>query len=260
MQRQVNGTTLAYDRVGQGRCIVLCHSLGMNREIWFQQVPVFSQRHQVLTYDARGHGQSSKPPGPYALEQFAQDVYALLQADGIDRAAVVGLSLGGNIAQALAVAHPELVQALVLSDTTAYYGDEQAWEQRARDVEARGLAAIVDTQLGRWLSDGFRASHPELMARFATWLTANDVRTYTACQRMLGKIDLRGQVERLACPTLVVVGEADPATPLPMARDLQQRIAGARLVVLPGARHMSPIEYPEQFNAAVLDFLAQAGW
>lgn len=262
MERQVNGITIAYDKTGTGPCVALCHSLGMNRQLWFQQVPVFAQRYQVLTFDARGHGESSKPPGPYSIEMMAEDLYQLLVAEGVERVAVVGLSMGGNIAQAMAVTHPEMVQALVLADTTAWYGPEaeRNWEQRAKDVEARGLAAIVEVQLGRWLSEGYRAAHPEVAARLANWLVANDIASYTASQRALGRVDLRAQVERISCPTLIIVGEDDPATPPDMARDLNRRIKGSQLLVLPQALHMSPVEMPDQFNRAVLDFLAGIGF
>lgn len=262
MERTVDGFRLAYDRVGQGECLVLCHSLGMNREMWFQQVPAFADRYQVFTFDARGHGQSDKPAGPYSIEAMAEDLYKLLRAEGVDRAAVVGLSMGGNTAQALAAAHPEFVRALVLADTTAWYGPEaeKNWEQRAREVETKGIGSIVEIQLGRWFSDGFRASRLDLMSRFSAWLSANDVAGYTATQRALGKVDLRGELERVTCPTLVVVGEHDPATPPSMAEDLHARISGSQLLVLPGARHMSPVEQPERFNAAVLEFLAASGY
>lgn len=262
MQRQVDGITLAYDVQGNGPWLLLCHSLGMNREIWFQQVPEFARNYRVLTYDARGHGESSKPPGPYSYELLAEDLRKLLAAEGVERAAVVGLSLGGNTAQALASSHPELVAALVLSDTTAWYGPEgeKNWETRARDLEERGFETIIDFQLTRWFTDDYRAAHPDLMKRFAGWLTANDLAAYTACQRALGKGDLREAVARITCPTLITVGEGDYATPPVMAQDLNARIAGSELVILPSARHFSPVEQAERFNAAVLDFLARAGY
>lgn len=262
MQRQVNDITLAYDKTGNGPALVLCHSLGMNRKMWFQQVPAFSQRYQVLTFDARGHGESSKPAGPYTIEQMGEDVYGLLKAEGITRTAVFGLSMGGNTAQAIAVNHSDLVQALILCDTTAWYGAdaEKNWEARASEVAASGMASIINFSLSRWFSDGFRASRPDLMKQLADWLTANDVGGYTATQRALGKIDLRGRVDNISCPTLVIVGEHDPATPPAMARDLHERIKGSKLLVLPEAKHMSPVERADDVNKAVLEFLAQAGY
>jgi 3-oxoadipate enol-lactonase len=262
VEREVNGVRLSYEITGSGPWLVLSHSLGMRGELWYQQVPAFASRYCVLTYDARGHGNSGKPPGPYAFEQFAEDLYQLLIAEGVDRAALVGLSLGGNTVQALAAAHPELIQALVLSDTTAWYGPEgqKNWESRAREVEEKGMAGIVEFQTTRWFTDPFHAAQPELVNRFAGWLTANDPAAFTATQRALGAGDLREEVARITCPTLIIVGEEDYATPPEMARDLNQRIANAELVILPSARHFSPVEQPERFNTTVLDFLARVGY
>jgi 3-oxoadipate enol-lactonase len=262
MQRQVNGITLAYDVQGDGPWLVLCHSLGMNRQMWFGQVPAFAQRYRVLTYDARGHGESTKAPGPYSFELLADDLHRLLEAEGVSSVAVVGLSLGGNTAQAFTAAHPEMVRALVLSDTTAWYGPEGAanWEARRKDLEQNGLAGITDFQTTRWFTDAFRAAHPDVVQRFADWLRADDVASYMETQRALGAGDLREAIARITCPTLVVVGEEDYATPLAMAQDLHARIRCSELLVIEEARHLSPVEQPDRFSAVVLDFLSRAGY
>ncbi len=262
MERVVNGVRLSYEVTGSGPWLVLAHSLGMRGEQWCQQVPAFAQRYRVLTYDARGHGSSEKPPAPYSFELFAEDLYQLLRAEGVERTAAIGLSLGGNTVQALAAAHPELVQALVLSDTTAWYGPrgQESWEARAREVEAKGMAGIRDFQLTRWFTDAFRASHPDLVERFAGWLVANDPAAFMATQRALGAGDLRDAVGKIACPTLIIVGEEDYATPLEMAQDLHDRIPRSELVVFTSARHFTPVEQADLFNHTVLEFLARVGY
>jgi 3-oxoadipate enol-lactonase len=262
MQREVNGITLTYDVKGDGPWLVFAHSLGMTKDLWSQQVGVFSQRYRVLTYDARGHGQSSKPPGPYSYELLGADLYELLTGLDITSAAVVGLSLGGNTAQVLAAQHPDLVKALVLSDTTVWYGPdgEKNWQARADDVRAKGLAEIIDFQLTRWFSDAFRSVRPDVVDRCRKWLIENDPAAYMEAQGALGRGDLRESTKQISCPTLITVGEGDYATPPAMAEDLHQRIAGSQLKILPGARHFSPIESAAQFNAVVSVFLSRVGY
>jgi 3-oxoadipate enol-lactonase len=262
IQQQVNGITLAYDVEGAGPWLALCHSLGMVRQMWFQQVPAFSSRYRVLTYDARGHGESTKAPAPYSFDLLADDLYALLQSQGVTSLALIGLSLGGNTAQAFAAAHPEMVKALVLSDTTAWYGPDapKNWEARAKDVQEKGMAGITDFQVTRWFTEPFVAEHPEIAQQFSQWLVANDPDAYIATQRALGDGDLREAVKRITCPTLIVVGETDYATPPAMAEDLHQRIAGSETMILDRARHLSPVEAADRFNAAVLAFFERVGY
>ena len=124
----------------------------------------------------------------------------------------------------------------------------------------QGLEGVVDFQVTRWFTDAFRAAHPEIAERFIGYLTANDPKCFMAAQRALGAGDLRTSTAGISCPTLVLVGEEDYATPLPMAEDLHQRIKGSELRVLERARHLSPVEQPELFNGFVLDFLKRAGY
>ena len=259
MKAQVDGIQLEYTVTGSGRAIAFAHSLGMDHTLWSAQERHYSPRYRVLAFDGRGHGASDKPPGPYSVEQFGEDFYGLLRAAGVDRAVVVGLSMGGMAAQALAAAHPEAVEALVLCDTTCWYLESgpQDWEVRARTAEEKGLEALVDFQLQRWFADRTRAEQPALVEHARRVFLANDVAAYAATCRALGAMDLRGKVETIRCPTLVVVGEEDYATPPSMGEDLQRRIAGSELVVLPGVRHLSAWEAPETVNGHIDRLLAR---
>jgi 3-oxoadipate enol-lactonase len=247
MQAQVDGIQIEYEVAGDGRPIVFAHSLGMDHTLWSAQVREFGDRYRVLTYDARGHGASAKPPGPYSVERFGDDLYGVMQAAGIARAVVVGLSMGGMAAQACVAAHPEAVEALVLADTTCWYGEnaQAEWEPRARAAEENGLASLVDFQLTRWFSDRTRAERPDITDHAKRVFLANDVPAYAAACRALGAMDLRTKVDGIRCPTLILVGEEDYATPPAMAEDIHRRIAGSELVVLPGVRHLSAVEAPE---------------
>lgn len=262
MQAQVDGVRLNYRLVGEGPVLAFAHSLGMDLTQWEQQERYFEGRYRVLSYDARGHGASDKPPGPYSIEQFGEDFYGLLRALGIGRAVAIGMSMGGMAAQALAVAHPDAVAALVLLDTTCWYLEDgpQQWEARAKAAQEQGLSSLIDFQLQRWFSDRTRAENPGLVERAKQVFLANDVAAYAASCRALGALDLRGKVESIRCPTLIVVGEEDYATPVSMSEDLHRRIPNSELVVLPGVRHLSAMEAADPVNAQIERFLQRIGW
>jgi 3-oxoadipate enol-lactonase len=223
------------------------HSLALNQDVWTPIAERLAGRGHVLTYDCRGHGDSTRAPGPYSVEQFAGDLAALLDAVGWPSAIVGGASMGGSVAQAFAAAFPTRVDALGLVDTTAWYGPDAAknWDARARQGEEQGLASLVDFQLGRWFADAFVKAQPELMAQLRTVFLANDVACYAASCRMLGAFDLRERTAGIRVPTAVIVGEEDFATPPEMARWIQEAIPGATLDILPATRHLSPLERPE---------------
>ncbi|HLH22922.1 MAG TPA: alpha/beta fold hydrolase [Chloroflexota bacterium] len=259
MQAQVDGVQLYYQTVGDGRTLAFAHSLGMDHSLWAAQERDFADCYRVLTFDARGHGASDKPPGPYSVEQFGEDFYGVLRAAGVERAVVIGLSMGGMAAQALAAAHPEAVEALVLADTTCWYGETAAqdWEPRARAAEEKGLASLLDFQLTRWFADRTRAERPDLVEQARRVFLANDVAAYAASCRALGAMDLRRKTDTIRCPTLVLVGAEDYATPPAMAEDLHRRIPGSELVVLPGVRHLSAVEAPEVVDAHITRLLGR---
>jgi 3-oxoadipate enol-lactonase len=261
MQAKVDGVQLYYEMVGNGRTIAFAHSLGMDHTLWDAQQRHFRDGYRVLTFDARGHGASDKPPGPYSVERFGEDFYGVLRAAGVERAVIVGLSMGGMAAQALAAAHPDVVEALVLADTTCWYGETAAqdWEPRAVAAEEKGLASLLDFQLTRWFSDRTHAERPDLIEHARRVFLANDVAAYAASCRALGAMDLRGEVDGIRCPTLILVGEEDYATPPAMAEELHRRIAGSELVVLPGVRHLSAVEAPTVVNDHIGRLLSRLG-
>jgi 3-oxoadipate enol-lactonase len=227
--------------------LALIHSLALDQHVWQPVAERLAADVDILTYDCRGHGSSGRPPGPYSLAQFADDLADLLDTVGWRTAAVAGASMGGSVAQAFATAHTERVLALGLVDTTAWYGPDapQRWAERAEQAQARGLASLVDFQVTRWFSDEFREQHPEVVERNTRVFVANDIACYVATCHMLGAFDLRRAVAQLQVPTAVIVGEQDYATPVEMARALHQAIAGSSLHVLPATRHLSPLEQPD---------------
>ncbi len=254
---EVNGIRCFYQLTGEGdQVVVLIHALGTDHRMWDRQVEALKPHFRVLRYDVRGHGQTDKPPGPYSLELFARDLAALLDALGIAAAHLVGLSMGGMIAQTFALSYPERVKSLVLADTSSRYPPEsrRQFEERARVAETQGMGPLVEATLERWFSPGFHQAHPEVVEKYRQMLLANDPRAYAAAARAIAQLDLTSRLGSIRVPTLVIVGEDDPGTPPAMAKEIAANIPGARLEILLG-RHMTQEESAEAFNRLLVEFL-----
>ena len=246
----------AAPRAGAQR-IALIHSLALDGSIWDSVVRELANDAAILTYDCRGHGKSERRAGSFTPELFARDLAELLDHVGWPTAAVAGCSMGGCVAQAFAGLNASRVSALGLIDTTAWYGEDapKKWRERAAVARTKGLAGMVEFQTTRWFGDKFRVSHPELVQAMSNVFLANDVDCYAATCVMLGDADLRGYLPSLRMPVAVVVGEEDYATPVAMARQLHEAIAGSTLTILKGARHLAPVECPDQIAAQLLELL-----
>jgi 3-oxoadipate enol-lactonase len=231
--------------------VALVHSLALDRSVWDGVVARLKDEAEILTFDCRGHGRSPRTPGPYTAQIFARDLAELLDHVGWDRAVVAGCSMGGNVAQAFAAEYPERASALGLIDTTAWYGADAAakFEERADAARTKGLGGMIDFQLTRWFSDGFRASRPEVLKRTTDIFVANDVDCYAASCGLLGAADTRAQLGSFKMPTAIVVGEEDYATPVAMAQQLHDAIPQSTLNIIAAARHLTPIEFPDRITA-----------
>jgi 3-oxoadipate enol-lactonase/4-carboxymuconolactone decarboxylase len=236
--------------------LVLSHSLGQDHGMWDPQVADFSTHFRVLQYDTRGHGASSVTPGDYSVDQLAKDVLALADSLGIDRFAFCGLSLGGMIAQWLAVHAPDRVTAVVLANTSAK-PDPERMEARRRKVLDSGMASVVDEVMGRFFSPRLLATNDPVVASSRRTLLSTDPVGYAGCCAAVRDMDQRAALGSIRCPTLIVDGDLDASLPWKghgniLARD----IPGAAVVHLPAA-HLSNLECPRAFTAAVLRFLLQ---
>jgi len=240
--------------------LALIHSLALDRTIWDGVVRELAGDVHVLAYDCRGHGKSGKPAGPYSVEQYARDLAELFDHVGWASAAVAGGSMGGCVAQAFGGLYPARATALGLIDTTAWYGAEapKQWRERAANVRVNGLGGMLDFQLSRWFGDQFRAEHPELVQAAANVFLASDVEAYASTCILLGDADVRPFHAAMKMPVAVIVGEEDYATPVAMARQMHEAIAGSTLAILPGARHLTPIECPERIAAELRALLDRA--
>jgi len=246
-----------WDGPAEGRVLVLSNSLGASLEMWAPQIGPFSAVLRLLRYDSRGHGGSSVPPGPYTLEQLGTDVLRLLDAHRIERASFCGLSMGGTVGMWLGAHAPERLERLVLCNTAAYFGPPEAFNGRIDTVRRFGMTALVDGILERWFTPAFRAADRATVQRVREMLLTTPAEGYVACCAALRDLDERGDLARIAVPTLVITGSDDPSSPPATGLALAGAIAGARCIELPAA-HLSNLGAAAAFNAAVLGFLAPA--
>jgi 3-oxoadipate enol-lactonase len=256
-----DGTSLVYDIHGtdDGRPrIALIHSLAMDRAFWKPVAERLAKTAAVLTYDCRGHGASDKPHGPYTVEQFADDLAELMDHIGWPSATIAGASMGGCITLAFAARHPPRAAALGLIDTTAAYNAPDKWEERAQAALKEGLGSLIDFQVTRWFTDGWRAAHPDIVKASVDIFLANDIPAYAETCRMLGAANLESKLAAMTMPTAILVGDEDYATPVAMAETLHRGIKGSTLTVLNNARHLTPLETPERVAPTLIDLLGKA--
>jgi 3-oxoadipate enol-lactonase len=240
-------TVHAANRIGAPR-VALIHSLAMDRSFWDGVVDALAGRVEVLTFDCRGHGKSGHVAGPYSPEQFAHDLAALLDRLGWIKTSVAGCSMGGCVAQAFAGLYPQRATSLTLIDTTAWYGEDapKVWRERGTTGVAKGLASLTAFQVTRWFGDAFRAAEPAKVEAAVAVFLANTPACYAATCEMLGDADVRKFLPAMRMPVQIIVGEEDYATPVAMAEQMHKAIAQSSLTVIPGARHLTPIERPQE--------------
>ncbi len=259
----IGSTTLSYRLEGPpaGEVVMLAGSLASDLTMWEPQIAALrGAGFRVLRYDHRGHGASAVPPGPYRIEDLADDALRLLDALGIDRVHLCGLSMGGMVGQLLGAGHPDRLASLVLCDTAAHMPPPEVWEARIAAVRAGGMEAVAEATIERWFTPAGRERLAEEVARIRAMVVATPVEGFCACCAAIRDMDLRERIGAITVPTLVVVGEHDPGTPVAAAEQIQRAIGGSRLEVIPGAAHFVNVEQAAAFNALLLGFLAeQAG-
>jgi 3-oxoadipate enol-lactonase len=246
------------DGPAAGEALLLSNALGTTLDLWEGQVASFAQRHRVIRYDSRGHGRSAAPAGEYTIEQLGRDALAVLDAAGVERAHVCGLSLGGITAMWLALHARHRVTTLVLACTGARIGTEALWEERIRQVRTTGLEGIADGTMARWFTPRFRVAHPDVVATFRRTLASGSPQGYLGCCAALRDADLLGAISRIGAPTLAIAGTSDEATPPANAEMICASIHGARMVTLDAA-HLANVEQAQDFNEQVLAVINQRG-
>ena len=237
--------------------LVLSNSLGTTLEMWDAQAQALSQDFRVIRYDTRGHGGSVVSAGPYDLDELTRDVLLILDALEIQRAAFCGISMGGITGLSLALKAPERITHLVVANSAAKIGEAQAWHERAATIRADGqqaLSQLAASAPQRWFTPDFVAANPDVVQRAQAWVASAAPEGYAACCEALAEADLRADIHRIAAPTLLIAGDADPVTTVAHAQAMQAAIAASQLLTLP-ASHLSNLEAPDAFTAAVRNLL-----
>jgi 3-oxoadipate enol-lactonase len=263
MKISANGIGMNYtlDGLASAPVVTLSHSLATDLSMWEPQMKALTARYRVLRYDTRGHGGSDAPAGAYSLGQLAEDARALLRALGIARTHWIGLSMGGMIGQTLALTAPDLFLSLALCDTSSRIPAEAKplWQERIKTAETQGMEPLVEPTIGRWFTAGFREQRKDVVDRVRAMIRATNPRGYVGCCHAISALDLTDRLSAIKLPTLVVVGEEDQGTPVAASRAIQAQIAGSQMETLQSAAHLSNMEQPEAFTAAVTSFLARLG-
>jgi 3-oxoadipate enol-lactonase len=227
-----------------GTALVFINALGTDFRIWDEVARLLRDDFRLVRYDKRGHGLSESGPDRYDMADYARDLGALIDKLSIARATIVGLSIGGLIAQELYRQRPEVFAALVLSDTAAKIGTDETWDARIAEVERGGIEAIADSILERWLTAEFRARRPDELTGWRTMLTRTPKQGYLAACGALKRADLRPYAAAIEVATLCIVGEEDGSTPVPLVRETAALIKNCRFEVINGAGHLPNIERP----------------
>ncbi|HEY8976565.1 MAG TPA: alpha/beta fold hydrolase [Burkholderiaceae bacterium] len=247
---------------GRGAPVVLSHALGLDMAMWDDLAARLAAGglgapREVLRFDHRGHGGSAAPAGPYAMDELVDDAARLVREWGRGPVTWVGLSMGAMVGMGLAIRHPELVDRLVLANTTSRYPDaaQSAWSQRIATVNASGMAAVAEMVVERYLHADFRAARPEATQAVRATILRNDPAAYAASCAAVAGVAWQDRLATVRCPTLVISGARDAGAPPAMGQAIAERVPGARLEVIADASHLSVLETPEAFEALLRPFL-----
>ncbi|MFZ0725949.1 MAG: 3-oxoadipate enol-lactonase [Desulfobacterales bacterium] len=259
MKIEANGITInvAISGNASGPVVMLSHALATTLDLWWPQLAALEPHFRLLRYDTRGHGASDAPAGAYSLEQMANDAVAVMDALAIETVHWVGISMGGMIGQALALNHAERLRSLVLCDTAAVVAPEAQplWRQRIEKARAAGMAALAEETLQRWFTPPYLAENPPEVGRIREMILTTPVAGFRGCSEAIRRLDYIDRLGEIRLPTLIVVGEQDPGTPVASSEAIHRRIAGSRLEIIPSAAHLCNVEQPQAFNRTLLEFL-----
>ena len=254
-----NGVSLHYDDTGGDKpAIVFSNSLGTDFRIWDKVAARLGDAHRIVRYDKRGHGLSEATPAPYSMSDHVDDVAALLDELRVKSAAVVGLSVGGVIAQGLAATRPDLVRALVLSNTAHKIGTNESWNSRIDTVTKNGIGSIADNVMKLWFTPAFRDPRNAEFVGCRNMLVRTPLEGYVGTCAALRDADLTESTRALKVPTLCIVGDQDGSTPPDLVRSTADLIRGAEFHIVADAGHIPCIEQPDAVADLVRQFLANA--
>jgi 3-oxoadipate enol-lactonase len=241
----------------QGAPVVFANSLGTDLRLWDPILPHLPKGLRIIRYDKRGHGLSSCPKGTYSMGALVREIEALLDHLDVKNCLFVGLSIGGMIAQGLAIKRLDLLRAMVLSNTAAKIGQPAMWDDRIAAVKAGGIEALADSILERWFSDGFR-DQPEL-ALWRNMLVRQPDAGYMGCSAAISGTDFYTPTSGLRLPTLGIAGSEDGSTPPDLVRETVELIPGSKFQLMRNAGHLPCVEQPADYAKHLTDFMVDIG-
>ena len=252
-----NGITIHYKWIDgkRERTFIFINSLGTDFRIWKAVTEILKEYGNILLFDKRGHGLSDTPADTKSLENYLNDLLALLQHLSITKYTVVGLSVGGMIAQMLANHYPEMVDKLILCDTSHKIGSAAIWNERIAAVTKHGLQSISDSVMQRWFSESFRTNQPDTVAGYKNMLERTSVPGYIQTCEAIRDADLTEIARQIKIPALCLVGSEDRSTTPGEVKDLADLIEGSRYEVIQGSGHIPCVDNPSALSQLVIDFI-----
>ena len=253
---QKNDVSLHYQTFGDKAkpALIFSNSLGTNYTMWQAQIDALTDDFFIIGYDTRGHGQSTTPEGAYDIATLAGDVVDLLGHLDIKTANFCGISMGGLTGLYLAIYHPECFDKIIIANTAAKIGNENAWQDRANSVRVGGLQAIADTAPSRWFGEDFISNHPDIVKKLTDDLVKGSAEGYAKCCEALAVADLREKVKEVKMPMLVIAGSDDPVTTVADGQFITDNAPNSKLVIIK-ASHISNVEQAGEFNQVLRGFL-----
>ena len=257
---RVNGVVLHFEDRGDKAkpALVFANSLGTDFRIWDAVLNLLGDRFRFIRYDKRGHGLSEATPAPYTLDDHVSDLESLLEHIGVTSCTVVGLSVGGMIAQGLAARRPDLVKAMILMDTAHKIGTVDMWNQRIEGVTRDGIASLADAIMQRWFTPAYRSPDNPDFVGYTAMLTRTTVDGYAGTCAALRDADFTESTKALTLPVLALVGDQDGSTPPDLVRSTAELVKGADFRIIPDAGHLPCIEQPQAVVNLMSNFLKQA--
>jgi pimeloyl-ACP methyl ester carboxylesterase len=264
MKVRANGIEMHYEVSGKGNCLVMVHGYTDNLNLWYNQVPAFSERYRVLTYDVRGFGKTEVTRADYSMSLFAEDLRALLEALQIGSACVLGYSMGGRIALEFALAYPEMTMGLILANSGIGETPSQEMQERRQMMvgllQQGDIEVISELMTEASFSPGLRDRNPAAYEKYKSIKMQNDPSEYLAVmQAIVAAIDSPADFGSLRCPALIIAGDRDGFMDVRVGEAMRDAIPDAEMHVLPTG-HAAAIEEPEAFNRVVLGFLDRLTW
>jgi 3-oxoadipate enol-lactonase len=259
MKASINGTSMAYEDAGHGMPVILLHGFPLDHRMWRNQVEALQSAYRVITPDFRGMRGSDVPKDPISLDQYADDVLALMDHLHVEQAVLGGFSMGGYVAFSLLRKAPKRFSAVVLANTRPEADTQEGQKNRmtmAASLFEKGAVAARDAMVSKLLSEDNQQVMPELVDEISSIMNSMKPEGLVhACLAMAFRKDSVSLLPSISVPTLVIAGEMDAITPPDVMRQMADRMPNSRMMRIPGAAHLTPMEKPEEFNSAVLEFL-----